>query len=261
MNEYKYRPRGKGHLWAGGFLLLVGVLLLARNMGVPFPRWFFTWPMILVAFGLFIGIQHRFRNPGWMFPVLIGGIFLLDQVLPSFNLRPFIAPIIIIALGLMFLLRAGRCRSRYWHKADAGTQAAFIAEEAGITGQPDPAGPTDPAAADRRDFIDTTAVFGGVKKHVLSKNFQGGEIVNCMGGSEINLTQADFRGRITIDATNIFGGTKLIVPPDWDIQSEVVAIFGGVDDKRQFNGRPVDHNKLLVIDGTCLFGGIEIRSF
>jgi predicted membrane protein len=117
------------------------------------------------------------------------------------------------------------------------------------------------ATADKRDFLDVTAVFGGVKKNVLSKNFQGGDITSIMGGCEIDLTQADFTGRITIDATNIFGGTKLIVPPTWDVQSEVSAIFGGVDDKRQLSGIPMDPNKVLILDGTCMFGGIEIRSF
>ncbi|HZH94371.1 MAG TPA: LiaF domain-containing protein, partial [Flavisolibacter sp.] len=104
-------------------------------------------------------------------------------------------------------------------------------------------------------------VFGGIKKIVLSKNFKGGDLVNFMGGSEINLTQADFSGRIRIETTNVFGGTKLIVPPTWDVQSEVVAVFGGVDDKRQLIGTGVDPNKVLVIEGTCIFGGIEIRSF
>ena len=62
-------------------------------------------------------------------------------------------------------------------------------------------------------------------------------------------------------ATNIFGGTKLVVPPTWDVQSEMVAIFGGVDDKRQIKGVHLDPNKVLILDGTCIFGGIEIRSY
>jgi hypothetical protein len=82
-----------------------------------------------------------------------------------------------------------------------------------------------------------------------------------MGGSEIDLTQADFTGTVKIDTTNIFGGTKLIVPPTWDVQSDVTAIFGGVDDKRQISGVNLDPKKILILDGTCMFGGIEIRSF
>lgn len=95
----------------------------------------------------------------------------------------------------------------------------------------------------------------------MSKNFKGGDITNFMGGTEIDLTQADINGQIKIDATNIFGGTKLIVPPTWDVHSNVTCIFGGVDDKRQFNGEILNPDKVIHLDGTCLFGGIEIRSF
>jgi predicted membrane protein len=57
----------------------------------------------------------------------------------------------------------------------------------------------------------------------------------------------------------MFGGTKLIVPSDWDVQSGVVTIFGGIEDKRQ----PAQINpvKVLYLDGTCIFGGVEIKSF
>jgi predicted membrane protein len=248
--EIKNRPPGafkSNERFSGGFiLLLVGGALLARQLGVVLPDWLFTWPMILILVGLFIGIQLRFRNPGWLVPTFIGGVFLLDQVTPDVNLIPFIFPIIIIALGLFFIFRP---RTRSWHSCNRGNKRAATLST------------TDIAAADRSDFIDATAVFGGVKKIVLSKNFRGGDITNFMGGSEINLTQADFNGRVHIDTTNVFGGTKLIVPAHWDVQSEIVAVFGGVDDKRRLNGVTLDPNKVVVLDGTCLFGGIEISSY
>jgi len=239
-------------MWTGLFLLIIGGLLLAREAGVLFPAWFFSWPVLLIGFGLFIGAKHGFRSWGWIVPILIGGVFLYDKINPEINFRPYLWPIIFIALGLVFILKPRRSY-HCWKDADGKWQKATIADNT----------TTDPSdfTTDRRDFVDTTSVFGGVKKNVLTKSFKGGDIVNFMGGSEINLTQADFNGRIKIDATNIFGGTKLIVPPNWDVQSEVVAIFGGVDDKRQLNGDAMDPNKVLILDGTCLFGGIEIRSF
>jgi predicted membrane protein len=114
---------------------------------------------------------------------------------------------------------------------------------------------------DSNDFLDTTSILGGVKKIVLSKNFKGGDITNFMGGTEINFTQADIQSKVTIDTTNIFGGTKIIVPPTWDVQSDIVAIFGGVDDKRQMLTQTSDPVKTIRLSGICIFGGIEIRSF
>lgn len=244
-----------GRFSGGVVLLIVGAALLARQLGAPLPDWLFSWPMLLIIIGLFTAFKVRFRNPGWIIPTAIGVVFLADQWVPGVNLKPYIFPIVIMIIGLVFILRPkGGWMSdghrEHWRSRWRGDQHPMD-NSAGVPS----------FAADRSDFIDATAIFGGVKKIVLSKNFQGGDITNIMGGSEINLTQADFKGRIHIDTTNIFGGTKLIIPPHWDVQSEVVAIFGGVDDKRQLNGTALDPDKVVVIDGTCLFGGIEIRSY
>lgn len=108
--------------------------------------------------------------------------------------------------------------------------------------------------------VDVTAIFSGVKRRVLSKNFLGGDITAFMGGAEIDLTQADIHGTTVMDITTIFGGVKLIVPPDWDVQSHATAVFGGVEDKR-YTHVAVQANKVLVLDGVAVFGGIEIRSY
>ena len=43
----------------------------------------------------------------------------------------------------------------------------------------------------------------------------------------------------------------------------LVAILGGVDDKRPLMNHPADAttNKLLILEGTCVLGGIDIRSY
>jgi predicted membrane protein len=245
--------RRNGHVWAGTLLLVIGSLLFTRALGVPYPSWLFTWPVLLISIGLFIGLRHGFRVGGWIIPIIIGSIFLAERFIAGASFKPIIAPAIIISLGILFIFRP---RGRHFRTRGFGEEIDREAYPAsGLTGD------ESSNFSDRRDFIDTTSIFGGVKKIVLSKNFKGGDLVNFMGGSEINLTQSDFSGSVRIETTNVFGGTKLIVPSTWDVQSEVVAIFGGVDDKRHFNGASVDPSKVLIIEGTCLFGGIEIRSF
>ncbi|HLI92999.1 MAG TPA: LiaF domain-containing protein [Puia sp.] len=110
------------------------------------------------------------------------------------------------------------------------------------------------------DFVDTTTFFGGIHKRIVSKNFKGGDVVTIMGGTELNLTQADFTGTVKLEVVQIFGATKIIVPASWEIRSEVTAIFAGFEDKRQ---QPTPHNpdKILILHGTSLFGGIELRNY
>lgn len=246
-NRFTRRP--SNHIWTGLFILGIGVLLLLRQWGIFFPAWVFTWPMILVAIGMLGAVKMRFRPGGWMVILAVGGIFLAEHIVPGLSVHEIAWPLLFIAVGFWIMVRPktphqqfGKCISR--HKKN---QRQFFAEDAEID--------------DANDVIETTSVFGGVKKIVLSKNFKGGEIFNFMGGTELNLVQSDIKGRINIDATNIFGGTKLIVPPTWDVQSDIVAIFGGVDDKRRIAAEPTDPTKVIHLSGVCLFGGIEIKSY
>jgi hypothetical protein len=97
---------------------------------------------------------------------------------------------------------------------------------------------------------------------VLSKDFKGGESVCVFGGTEINLAQADISGRVAIEIVQVFGGTKIIVPGHWKIETEeLVCILGGLNDKRQLINTMTDQTKVLVLKGTCIFGGIDIKSF
>ena len=66
--------------------------------------------------------------------------------------------------------------------------------------------------------FETVTIFGGDKKLIISKDFKGGESVCAFGGVEINLTQADINGNATIEVVQLFGGTKIIVPPHWKVQ-------------------------------------------
>ena len=139
---------------------------------------------------------------------------------------------------------------------------------AGASANPgDPANPSGTTATgsgystySSEDFIDTTAFFGGVHKKIVSKSFKGGDVVTIMGGTEIDLSQADFTGIARLDVVQIMGATKIIVPAHWEVRTDVTAIFAGFEDKRQ---QPTVNNpdKVLLIDGTSLMGGIELRNF
>jgi predicted membrane protein len=82
-----------------------------------------------------------------------------------------------------------------------------------------------------------------------------------MGGAEINLSQADFEGKVILEITQVFGGTALIIPANWEVQSESTAILGGIEDKRAVNDMISNGSKILVLKGVTVFGGIEIKNY
>lgn len=240
--EKESSPFGGGRAIAGLIVVIVGALLLAREVGADVPYWFFSWHMLLIAFGFYLGARHSFRNWVWLIPVSIGSVFLIEDLVPGIRVREYFWPMLIIAVGLIMIIRSRRRSGgdifKDWErKANAATQL--------------PEG-----------SFETVTIFGEEKKQILSKDFKGGESVCVFGGVEINLTQADINGRVPMELVQVFGGTKLIVPSHWKIDTEeVVSVFGGLNDKRQVQNVVTDQNKVLVLKGTTFFGGIDIKSF
>src|ERR1051325_3915305 len=84
---------GQSHVWTGLFLLLVGGLALAKSFGVPMPVWLFTWQMLLIGIGVFIGLKKGFRDGGWFVPIIIGGALLINDFVLKGDLRRHIWPL------------------------------------------------------------------------------------------------------------------------------------------------------------------------
>ncbi len=246
MRDREFRRRAKrmhANVPVGVILLAIGGVFMARQLGVDFPSWFFSWEMLLIGIGIVIGFKSKFRDFGWLILIAIGLVFLADDF---FRVKNFVWPAIIILVGLFIILRPTQPKTLVGAETDPDAPA------------PTPI-PTE-ATSIREDILDVTSVFGGSKRIVLSKNFKGGEVVSVFGGADINLTQADFTNPIKIEIVAIFGGCTLIVPANWEIRSETVVIMGAIDDKRN-SAATANPEKILILDGTVMFGGIEIKSY
>lgn len=259
-----------GKVFAGLLLIAVGVILVLKNNGVYFPDWLFDWPVILIVIGLFTGIKNQFRRPGSFILLLIGSFFLIERNTRGLNLHQYIWPVVIIFIGLWMIFgrrrgpdcdRFGNSMRNRWQNRRERWSGISETPEAGAADEQTGSRPFSSRVYSGEDFIDSVSVFGGVKKKIISKQFKGGDIVNFFGGADIDLTQADIQGRVVLDVTQVFGGTKVIVPANWQVISEMAAIFGGIEDKRRDIGVALSDDKMLIIKGTSIFAGIDIRSY
>jgi len=105
------------------------------------------------------------------------------------------------------------------------------------------------------------AIFGGGEKIITSNNFRGGKLTAIFGGVDLILLNAQLaQGSHQLEVFAMFGGWTLRIPSNWHVKSEVVAIFGGVSDKRYIGPDTVkDNTRQLVIKGFVMFGGGEIK--
>lgn len=245
---YKIKE-SSSHIWIGGILVIIGTLFLLDKLGVDFPNWLFSFQMGLIMLGVFLGVRKQFQGVGWLIIILIGSLLLINEYFVFGQLRRFIVPLVLIGAGLFFIFR--QRRDPYYFDAkntplNADGSASFV-------------GSAQPVS---EDFIESTSIFGGSKKKVFSKNFKGADVVTIFGGADIDLTQADVTGTAVIDVTVIFGGIDVLVPSNWQVISNAVTVFGDVKDRRAIlNTTPDQAAKTLIIKGTVLFGGIEVKSY
>lgn len=226
-------------VFIGLVLVGAGLVWLGANLNYidsTIREYVISWQSLLIAIGI-MGLLGRKSNL-WFSVALIftGGLFLFAK----YNELPVDAnlvfwPIILILVGLAFLTKIGniqKLRKEMIRNAVDG------------------------------DVLDDTNIFGGNKFNVTSQNFRGGQITCVFGGSEIDLTNAELaEGDQKLEISCIFGGTKLIVPADWDVVVDVTGILGGVTDRRHIvTDRHVDYSRRLHLTGACVFGGGEISS-
>ncbi len=242
--------RKRGKFAAGLVIIAFGTLFLLKEIGISIPSWAIGLPTILMAIGFVVLVRHKFRKMTGYVIIAIGVLLLFKSWYPDLINTRLIWPIVIIGLGFSFLFKNRSSRGSHRFKKDWKYK---MKEYERFDHFED---------VSKDDFIDAVSIFGGVQKNVVSKHFRGADIVTIFGGNEINLSQADFTDKVIMDVTTIFGGTTLIVPANWQIKSEMVAIFGGIEDKRSRIPQADDAvEKVVILKGACIFGGIEINSF
>lgn len=239
----QHRPRGRNNnKWAGIILLAVGAILLLNTFGANLPSWLISWQMLLIVVGLAVGAASRFRDFTWLVISGTGAFFLVNRLFPDIAFHRFLLPTAFIVVGLIVLYGS---RGKWFSGKRSKEQEDDYSSE----------------YSSDDEHIEAVAVFGGIKKVIYSKSFRGGEVVTIFGGGEINLLNADFTGVISLETVQMFGGIKLRIPAHWEVTtSEAVAIFGGIEDKRPPN-LSTDPTKKLIIRGTIIFGGLEIRTY
>jgi|AntRauTorcE11898_2_1112593.scaffolds.fasta_scaffold02397_3 predicted membrane protein len=227
----------------GLVVLTAGVLFLFNRLDMIPPHvatHLFSWQMLLIAIGVVTVAGHKNSVTGWII-MAVGGFFLLTDIFifPA-TFRDVFWPLLIIGVGLVILFKG---RSRGSH--------ALVPR----------GGRYHEESADDTTFEDVS-VFGGSKKSYHLKNMRSGTVVAIFGGSELDLRECVMSEHgAVIELFNMFGGSTLIIPKEWKVKSDVVAIFGGFDEDNQPVITEKEDKKVLFIKGLAIFGGGEIKRY
>lgn len=208
-------------------IMMLGLVLALDSLGIVNGAAIFRfWPLVLIAIGVVKWLSPTQQGSGGFVWIVAGVGFLLVTL----GLMPItrIWAVILFFIGANIFWRALR-------------PAARTAAE-------------DPAAA-----IDMVAVLGGAKTVSRSTAFRGGQAMAALGGCHIDLRYASMPdgGQAVLDVFAFWGGVEVRVPEEWEVVNRVSAIMGGIDNKTE--SLP-NANRRLVITGTVIMGGIEVKN-
>ena len=219
--------------WLGIALLLFGAYWMLRELHIIpsfLGEYIFNFRNIFIIIGIYFIAARDKVGAGLIF-LGIGIFFWLRYFDLIFLDWDLLLPAVVILIG--FSLIAGRSIQRSQN-----------------TGADD----------EKQDFIDDFSLLGGRERTINSQSFRGGKVTALLGGSQIDMRNAELAdGENVLDVFIMFGGSSLIVPPDWDVRVEVFSILGGFGDKRYSAVKVVPNpEKTLIIKGFVMFGGGEV---
>jgi hypothetical protein len=226
----------QGIIW-GGAICAVGVILLLDHLGVVSADnlWRF-WPMLIIVAGALSLTQPGKRAWGTMV-LVVGVLFQLNELGVMHFHWADIWPLAIIAVGAMMIWSS--IESRRVREAIGGTDT----ESPGMN---------------------ALAIFAGVERRVGGRGFRRGTVTAIFGGAEIDFRDADMDGNEAfLEINTCCGGAEIRVPETWRVDYRGQSIFGGYSDKTRVmvSGDPnATTTKSLVISGTNLFGGVEVKN-
>ena len=223
----------------GLVVLTAGILFLFNRLDLiphEVAEHLFSWQVLLIAISVVMIAGNKNNLAGWVV-MAVGGFFLLTDIFifPA-TFRDVFWPLLIIAIGLVILI-----------KGRSNTQESLIKH-----------GHTE-SSSDNNSFEDV-AVFGGNKKSYQLPELRVGKVVAIFGGSDIDLRECTLSEHgAVVEMFCLFGGSNLIIPRDWQVKSDVVSIFGGIDEQSPTG--QTDEQKVLYIKGMAVFGGGEIKRY
>lgn len=239
MHDADDAPHGRGagvpltpQLIFGVVIILAGVLFTLDNLGIvqaeTYTRY---WPIALVLFGALRVAQAR-TGAGVLsgLLLLVIGIWLLLEALTDFRVHlEDIWPLLLVMLG-SYLVWQG-----------LSTRAA-----------------SPPLRDGNVTAISGMAILGGFTRRSRSQAFRGGDLTAIMGGCEIDLRGAAIHGEATLDVFALWGGIDISVPEEWMVESRVVPLLGGVEDKSRPPKGGAEHR--LIVRGVVIMGGVDIKN-
>ncbi len=237
----------------GLLVVAVGLVLLAETTGLYDARFLFDYvPPLFVLLGLYAMVRSGFRNlfgPAVVVAVAAAWQAVALDLVPVDSVWDF-WPLVVVLFGLSLVFDHVRGRPES-ADADSGSLSTF-------------------------------AAFGGSEQRSTSHSFTGASLTAAFGGVELDLRDAEVADPpARVSALAVFGGVEIHAPREWDVDLDVLPLFGGASDERprptreaddgadadragegrggEWDDRGEDSAPDMVVTGVAAFGGVTVN--
>ena len=220
-------------LW-GIVLIIIGLIIGGNALGITNINIFFDgWWTLFIIVPCFIGLFKENEKTGNLIGLLIGVALLLGcQNILDFDLIWKLAfPTILVIIGLSIVFR--------------DTLGGKVSSEIKKLNK-------------KRDGENIyCATFAGQNINFDGEKFTGADLTAVFGGVKCDLKNAIINSDVVINASSTFGGIEIYVPSNVKVKTKSTSIFGGIENKA--NTEENENSHTIYINGTTLFGGVEIK--
>lgn len=229
-------------LLTGIVILIIGAVLLVSNFGLVgynFRRYFLRWEMLLIVVGLISFISSPKKGFGIVLIVIGGALYARDFFNLDYNFWQLFWPTMLIIIGLVIIFH------KHSHHTHCRARVKTISEN-----------PSSP------DILDEVSILGSTERIISPESFQGGKLTTIFGGQKLIFTKGKLDPtKNTLEIFALFGGFEIVVPDNWNVKINVTPIFGGFAEKKRFFAQNTEPESEIIITGTVIFGGGEIKRF
>lgn len=215
----------------GALFILFGIGYLLNAFDVldfSIGQFFNTWyPILILLFGV-----HLLSNKKFVFgtfATLFGVLLQLEQLkLISFDVWQLVFPFALVGIGVNMIVKKKKHSRRLLN--DFNIENNF----------------------------EINNVFSSDERNINSASLERGEVFSLFGGATVDMSNSIISdNNLRLEITTIFGSIDIRLPEDCRIELKGTPIFGKIDDRTRAN--PISTKK-VILDCTCIFGGIDIRN-
>lgn len=207
----------------------IGYLLNAFDvLDFNIGKFFHTWyPILIILFGI-----HLISNKKFVFGGIVSVFGLLLQFnrlnIFNFNVWQLVFPFALVGVGISIIGKKNKHSRRLLN--DYNVDKNF----------------------------EINNVFSSDERNVNSASLERGEVFSLFGSANVDMSNSIIsENDFNLEVTTIFGSIDIRLPEDCRIELKGTPIFGSIDDRTRAN--PISTKK-VILDCTCVFGGIDIRN-